>query len=67
MSYTNLDKGGQKPQKIKLSVGDRVKHGTFGVGKVIALTGGIVSVQFSKETKKFQYPKAIDDGFIVKE
>lgn len=67
VSYSNLDKGGQKHQKIKLSVGDRVKHGTFGVGKVIELTGGIVSVQFSKETKKFQYPKAIDDGFIVKE
>jgi DNA helicase-2/ATP-dependent DNA helicase PcrA len=40
------------PEEIDIEIGDRVKHRLFGVGKIIALEGTTVSVDFASRGLK---------------
>lgn len=45
--------------------GDFVRHKLFGRGKVKSVDSGIIIVEFAKETKKFKYPDALNNGYIT--
>lgn len=45
-------------------VGSTVKHKVFGDGKVLEITGSLITVKFEKGEKRFQFPDAFDNGFL---
>lgn len=49
-----------------IKVGDKVFHKAFGIGIVTEIRDSIVSVEFDSGVKGFQYPKALQDGFLKK-
>jgi hypothetical protein len=48
-----------------VKAGATVKHKIFGEGKVLKLSEGILIVDFGVGQKKFQFPKAFEDGFLI--
>lgn len=54
-----------KPDKIKVSVGQEIKHKSFGVGKVKKLDGDYIKIDFPKVGEKtFANPDAFLRGFL---
>ena len=59
----------KQPEKPKVdvsgvAVGVAVSHGKFGIGKVIELGGGYVTVSFELGEKRFLFPGAFESGFL---
>lgn len=59
----------QQPEKPKVdvsgvAVGSAVAHAKFGIGKVIELNRGYVTVRFEKGEKRFIFPDAFESGFL---
>ena len=59
----------QHPEKPKVdvsgvSVGSAVAHAKFGIGKVIELNRGYVTVRFEQGEKRFIFPDAFESGFL---
>lgn len=59
----------QQPEKPKadvsgVSVGSAVAHAKFGIGKVIELNRGYVTVRFEQGEKRFIFPDAFESGFL---
>lgn len=49
-----------------LSIGDIVEHKSFGIGKIVDLSSGIITVEFDNFQKQFRYPDSLQQGFIKK-
>ncbi len=47
-----------------VAVGVTVRHKIFGAGKVIELSGGLISVAFEQGQKRFEFPSAFENGFL---
>lgn len=45
-------------------VGSVLTHKTFGKGKVVVLANGMMTVKFTEGEKRFQFPFAIENGFL---
>ena len=59
----------KQPEKPKVdvsgvAVGAAVSHSKFGIGKVIELSGGYVTVSFEQGEKRFLFPNAFESGFL---
>ena len=59
----------QQPEKPKVdvsgvAVGSAVAHAKFGIGKVIELNRGYVTVRFEQGVKRFIFPDAFESGFL---
>ena len=59
----------QQPEKPKVdvsgvAVGSAVAHAKFGIGKVIELNRGYVTVRFEQGEKRFIFPDAFESGFL---
>ena len=59
----------QHPEKPKVdvssvAVGSAVAHAKFGIGKVIELNRGYVTVRFEQGEKRFIFPDAFESGFL---
>ena len=59
----------QQPEKSKVdvsgvAVGSTVAHAKFGIGKVIELNRGYVTVRFEQGEKRFIFPDAFESGFL---
>ena len=59
----------QQPDKPKVdvsgvAVGSTVAHAKFGIGKVIELNRGYVTVRFEQGEKRFIFPDAFESGFL---
>ena len=59
----------QQPEQPKadvsgVSVGSAVAHAKFGIGKVIELNRGYVTVRFEQGEKRFLFPYAFESGFL---
>ena len=59
----------QQPEKPKVdvsgvAVGSAVAHAKFGIGKVIELSRGYVTVRFEQGEKRFLFPNAFESGFL---
>lgn len=59
----------QHPEKTKadvsgVAVGSAVAHAKFGIGKVIELNRGYVTVRFEQGEKRFIFPDAFESGFL---
>lgn len=59
----------QQPEKPKVdvsgvAVGSAVAHAKFGIGKVIELSRGYVTVRFEQGEKRFIFPNAFESGFL---
>ena len=59
----------QQPEKPKVdvsgvAVGSVVAHAKFGIGKVIELNRGYVTVRFEQGEKRFIFPDAFESGFL---
>lgn len=59
----------QHPEKPKVdvsgvAVGSAVAHAKFGIGKVIELNRGYVTVRFEQGVKRFIIPDAFESGFL---
>lgn len=59
----------QQPEKSKVdvsgvAVGSAVAHAKFGIGKVIELNRGYVTVRFEQGEKRFIFPDAFESGFL---
>ena len=59
----------QQPEKPKVdvsgvAVGSTVAHAKFGIGKVIELSRGYVTVRFEQGEKRFIFPDAFESGFL---
>ena len=59
----------QQPEKPKVdvsgvAVGSAVAHAKFGIGKVIELSRGYVTVRFEQGEKRFIFPDAFESGFL---
>lgn len=59
----------QQPEKPKVdvsgvTVGSAVAHAKFGIGKVIELSRGYVTVRFEQGEKRFIFPDAFESGFL---
>lgn len=50
-----------------VKVGSVLGHKTFGKGKVIEMKGGHITVAFGTAEKRFQFPQAIENGFLILE
>lgn len=50
-----------------VSVGSQVLHAKFGMGKVRLIENEKITVDFSEGTKKFEFPAAIEKGFLKSE
>ena len=48
-----------------VKVGSALTHKTFGTGEVVNISGGQMTVSFGKAEKRFQFPDAIQNGFLV--
>ncbi|MEI6680460.1 MAG: GIY-YIG nuclease family protein, partial [Mariniphaga sp.] len=47
-----------------VKVGSTLTHKSFGEGKVTDLSNGLITVAFGKAEKRFQFPQAIENGFL---
>lgn len=47
-----------------VAVGSAVAHAKFGIGKVIELSRGYVTVRFEQGEKRFIFPDAFESGFL---
>jgi hypothetical protein len=47
-----------------IRIGSYLTHKSFGTGKVIEIKGNLMTVSFGKAEKKFQFPDAIENGFL---
>lgn len=59
----------QQPEKPKvdvsgIAIGSAVVHAKFGIGKVIELSRGYVTVRFEQGEKRFIFPDAFESGFL---
>lgn len=59
----------KQPEKPKadvsgIAVGSAVAHAKFGIGKVIELSRGYVTVRFEQGEKRFIFPDAFESGFL---
>ena len=56
----------QQPEnpKVDVSGGSAVAHAKFGIGKVIELNRGYVTVRFEQGVKRFIIPDAFESGFL---
>ena len=59
----------QHPEKPKVdvsgvAVGSAVAHAKFGIGKVIELNRGYVTIRFEQGEKRFIFPDAFESGFL---
>ena len=59
----------KQPEKPKvdvsgIAVGSAVAHAKFGIGKVIELSRGYVTVRFEQGEKRFLFPNAFESGFL---
>ncbi len=59
----------KQPEKLKvdvsgIAVGSAVAHAKFGIGKVIELSRGYVTVRFEQGEKRFMFPDAFESGFL---
>ena len=59
----------KQPEKPKvdvsgIAVGSAVAHAKFGIGKVIELSRGYVTVRFEQGEKRFMFPDAFESGFL---
>lgn len=59
----------QQPEKPKVdvsgvAVGSAVAHAKFGIGEVIELSSGYVTVRFEQGEKRFLFPNAFESGFL---
>ncbi len=59
----------KQPEKPKVdvsgvAVGAAVSHGKFGIGTVIELSGGYITVSFEQGEKRFLFPNAFESGFL---
>ena len=59
-----LDKGTPKIDCSHVKVGSVLTHKTFGKGKVVSISGGLMTVSFGKAEKRSQFPDAIKNGFL---
>ena len=50
-----------------VKVGATLIHKTFGKGEVTAITNGLITVAFGQAEKRFQFPQAIENGFLKME
>lgn len=50
-----------------VTMGSVLTHKTFGKGKVIVLANGMMTVKFTEGEKRFQFPHAIENGFLKME
>lgn len=48
-----------------IAVGVTVQHKAFGSGKVIELGGGLITVAFEQGQKRFEFPSAFENGFLI--
>jgi hypothetical protein len=64
---------GSKPTVIEkpkidcsgVKVGSKLTHKSFGIGEVVEIKGAMMTVSFGKAEKKFQFPDAIQNGFLL--
>jgi len=47
-----------------VAIGVTVQHKAFGAGKVIELSGGLITVAFEQGQKRFEFPSAFENGFL---
>jgi hypothetical protein len=47
-----------------VAVGVTVQHKVFGAGEVIKLDGGLITVAFEQGQKRFEFPRAFENGFL---
>lgn len=47
-----------------IKVGSQLDHKTFGKGKVVEIKENMIIVAFGKAEKRFQFPEAIEKGFL---
>ena len=62
----NKEKQKTKVDVSWVTVGCAIKHKSFGVGTVVEFKPGKVIVAFGKAEKVFQFPDAIENGFLTK-
>lgn len=64
---TSIQLSIEKPKVDTSSVklGSTVFHNTFGEGKVKALAGGFITVSFGKSEKRFMFPDALHNGYLI--
>lgn len=48
-------------------IGNKVKHRKFGAGTIIEIVENIIYVKFFDEERKFQFPSAFNNNFLVLE
>lgn len=49
-----------------IQIGESVTHSSFGDGIVEKITDGMMIVNFNGTKKQFQYPQALQNGFLQK-
>lgn len=47
-----------------VSIGDKVKHMSLGIGVVEAIDEKYISIRFESKESKFEYPQAFEKGFL---
>ncbi len=62
---------GKRPQMVSvdvsdIGVGSKVMHKAFGVGLVLKIKDGLITVDFNGAEKRFQFPTAFQNGFLKK-
>ena len=48
-----------------VKVGSALMHKKFGGGKVVSMDNGIMTVAFAEGEKQFEFPQAIENGFLT--
>ncbi len=62
--------GAERQAKVKYAwvvKGVKVRHKTFGVGKIKEIDGGYVTVTFAVAEKRFSFPSVFEQGFLIRE
>ena len=47
-----------------ISKGSVLRHKSFGIGEIIEIKNGMMTVRFGKAEKRFQFPQSIENGFF---
>lgn len=47
-----------------ISKGSVLQHKNFGIGEILEIKNGMMTVKFGKAEKRFQFPQAIENGFF---
>ena len=63
--------GSVRPKVIEtpfasITEGDRVEHRSYGIGTIEKVRDGMIFVDFNGTIKQFQYPQALQNGFLRK-